>query len=80
MLQMAATPIRRRDTQKECAMTDILANPVRQRQQTSLSLLRFLWSGSHIRKIRPGDLSDQMRRDLGFADGHIAPPRDLLRD
>jgi hypothetical protein len=61
-------------------MTATFATPVRERHHAPFSILRFLRGGSRIRKIRPGDLSDEMRRDLGFADGHIVPPRNLLRD
>lgn len=56
------------------------ATLVRERRHAPFAILRYLRSGPRIRKIHVSDLSDEMRRDLGFADGHIVPPRNLLRD
>jgi len=33
-----------------------------------------------IPRLDSDGLSDEMKRDLGFADGRLAPPRDPLRD
>jgi len=33
-----------------------------------------------IQRIELVGLSDEMKRDLGFADGRVSPPRDPLRD
>jgi hypothetical protein len=47
--------------------------------------LRPLWSRLWRRAARrpaiaPDGLTEQMRRDLGLADGRAAPPRDVFRD
>jgi hypothetical protein len=47
--------------------------------------LRPLWKRLFAGRARrppivPERLSEQMRRDLGFADGRVRPPRDAFRD
>jgi len=36
--------------------------------------------GRRSQKLQLADLSEGMKRDLGFADGRASPRRDLLRD
>jgi hypothetical protein len=33
-----------------------------------------------IQRLDLAGLSEEMKRDLGFADGRVSPPRDPLRD
>jgi hypothetical protein len=44
------------------------------------SLLRFIRGGRRPPRLHISELPEALRRDLGFADGHISPPRDPLRD
>ena len=43
-------------------------------------LLRLFRHGRHLPRVNVSDLSDELRRDLGFIDGRIAAPRNPLRD
>jgi hypothetical protein len=43
-------------------------------------ILRLFRHGARVPRIRISDLSDELRRDLGFIDGRLAAPRNLLRD
>ena len=44
------------------------------------SLLRRLRQGRRILRLRTSELSEDLKRDLGFMDGHITPPRSAFRD
>lgn len=46
----------------------------RRRQGWLMQLLR-LWTPGKVR-LDPERLNDHLRRDLGFQDGHVPPPRD----
>jgi hypothetical protein len=44
------------------------------------SLLRWIGRTRRLPRLDLGGLPDELLRDLGFQDGRISPPRDLLRD
>ena len=44
------------------------------------SLFRWIGRTRRLPRLDLAGLPDEIRRDLGFQDGHISPPRDLLRD
>ncbi len=44
------------------------------------SLLRWISQTRRYPRLDLDGLPEELLRDLGFQDGHISPPRDLLRD
>ena len=61
-------------------MSATFTAPALARLPGRFSFLRRLRKGQRITRIHVSDLSDELRRDLGFADGHISPPRNPLLD
>lgn len=51
-----------------------------ERPARRFSLLRWIGQTKRLQRLDLAGLPDEMLRDLGFQDGHISPPRDILRD
>lgn len=51
-----------------------------ERHPRRFSLFRWIGQARRLPRLDLAGLSEELRRDLGFQDGHISPPRDLLRD
>lgn len=51
-----------------------------ERHPRRFSLRGWIGRTWRLPRLDVANLSEELRRDLGFQDGHISPPRDLFRD
>ena len=55
-------------------------SPAVERLPRRFSLLSWIGKASRLPRLDLDGLPDELLRDLGFREGHISPPRDILRD
>ena len=61
-------------------MSTICTSHAVERLPRRFSLLRWISQTRRYPRLDLDGLPKELLRDLGFQDGHISPPRDLLRD